>query len=298
MHERTKALVLGGGGPVGVGWEVGLAAGLAEHGVQLGEADHVVGTSAGSITGAFLAAGADPKELAGEVTEIFRRSLDGSGVDVVDVAAVAELMDLQLGMADDGADPATQLARIGRLALDASTVDEGSFVRTLTTALEGREWSDRFRCTAVDAGSGDFAVWAADSGVPLARAVASSCAVPGIYPPVTIEGRRYLDGGARSPLNADLAAGHDAVVVVSVMPLQLPPGLADERFERYFAAQRAELDALREAGADVEVIEPDETFLEISGYGLALMDFSRIAAAVDAGRDLGEAVAERIAAAW
>ena len=45
----SRAVVLGGGGPVGVGWEVGLAAGLAKEGVLLADADLVIGTSAGSL---------------------------------------------------------------------------------------------------------------------------------------------------------------------------------------------------------------------------------------------------------
>ncbi|MDB5445730.1 MAG: patatin, partial [Phenylobacterium sp.] len=53
----TRALVLGGGGPVGVAWESGLIAGFAQAGVDLGRADFVLGTSAGSIVGAKLAMG-------------------------------------------------------------------------------------------------------------------------------------------------------------------------------------------------------------------------------------------------
>ena len=55
---------------------------------------------------------------------------------------------------------------------------------------------------------GSLVQWQRSSGVPLPLAVASSCAVPWVYPPVTINGRRYMDGGARSATNADLAAGH------------------------------------------------------------------------------------------
>ena len=71
-------------------------------------------------------------------------------------------------------------------------------------------------CTAVDAETGEFVTWSKDSGVPLVRAIASSCCVPGIFPPITINGRRYIDGGMKSATNAELAAGHDRVLVVSV----------------------------------------------------------------------------------
>ena len=59
----TRALVLGGGGPVGVAWEVGLIAGLEQEGVRLADADLFVGTSAGSIVGAMLALGRPTAEL-------------------------------------------------------------------------------------------------------------------------------------------------------------------------------------------------------------------------------------------
>src|SRR5258706_4947908 len=63
-QTMTRALVLGGGGPVGIAWESGLVAGLAQAGVDLGRADFTMGTSAGSFVGARLALGADPRTLA------------------------------------------------------------------------------------------------------------------------------------------------------------------------------------------------------------------------------------------
>src|SRR6267378_5880441 len=63
-RAMTRALVLGGGGPVGIAWESGLVAGLAQAGVDLGRADFTMGTSAGSFVGARLALGADAATLA------------------------------------------------------------------------------------------------------------------------------------------------------------------------------------------------------------------------------------------
>jgi NTE family protein len=53
----THALVLGGGGEAGVAWEIGLLAGLAQRGVDLRDADVVIGTSAGAIVGTLLLSG-------------------------------------------------------------------------------------------------------------------------------------------------------------------------------------------------------------------------------------------------
>lgn len=300
MSGKRRALVLGGGGPVGVGWETGLAAGLAAAGVDLARADTVLGTSAGSITGAYLAGGADASRLADEVADLFTRSVDGTGVDRIPTAGLAAVMDLLIGAVADTNDstPPERLARVGRIALEAETISEDAFVGAMARELGDRPWPAGFSCTAIDTATGELVVWNERSSVPLERAVASSCSVPGIYPPVTIDGARYMDGGARSPLNADLVVGHDVVVVVSVMPLELPPGFEDERFQRFFDAQHDEIEGLRTAGAQVEVIAPDEEFLGVSGYGMSLMDFGLVTAAVDAGLRLGKAEADRIATIW
>ena len=74
-------------------------------------------------------------------------------------------------------------------------------------------------------------VWNREAGIGLARAVASSCSVPGIYPPITIRGRHYIDGGMRSATNADVAKGYDAVLVVAVTVRVTDPIMA-ERFSK------------------------------------------------------------------
>ena len=65
----TRALVLGGGGPVGIAWESGLLNGLADGGVDASNADFIMGTSAGSFVGARLAMGHDPRGFAAPFME-------------------------------------------------------------------------------------------------------------------------------------------------------------------------------------------------------------------------------------
>ena len=82
--------------------------------------------------------------------------------------------------------------------------------------LDGVGWvGDRLRVVVVEATSGDRQVLAASSGVDLVDAVTASCAVPGVWPPVTIAGSRYVDGGIWSVANADLAAGCDRILVLA-----------------------------------------------------------------------------------
>jgi NTE family protein len=291
----SRALVLGGGGPVGIGWEAGLVVGLHGAGVSLTEADLIVGTSAGSVVGAQLAGGAD---LAAAV-ELLAAST-GEVDPEANQAAVEGLQQLTAivaeGVAGGGSNDELR-ARLGRLALDAPTIPEEEFLQ-LFTVLAGGLWPDRFACTAVDTATGAFRVWDQAAGVELSRAVASSCSVPSIYPPVAIDGARYMDGGMRDMLNADVAAGHDTVLAVSCVLLQLPEGFGDPTLDAVLAGSRAQLDGLRDGGSKVETITPGDEFLEVSGWGLNLMDFTKAAAAFEAGVRQGAVEASRLAGFW
>ncbi len=191
-RPASRALVLGGGGALGIAWEVGLLAGFAEGGVVFTDADLIVGTSAGSVVGAHLALGMDPADALNSVAA-FGATLDAEQVKVASQA----LLDAMANAAAS-ASPEQGLHDLGRLAVEATTIDEEHFLGLLAQ-LDGKAWPRRFACTAIDVETGTRQVWDAGSGVPLQRAVASSCSVPFILPPVTIDNRRYMDGGLRSP---------------------------------------------------------------------------------------------------
>jgi NTE family protein len=122
--------------------------------------------------------------------------------------------------------------------------------------------------TAVDAESGEPVAWNGGSGVPLDRAVAASCAVPAVYPPVTISGRRYMDGGIRSATNADLAAGSSAVIVLNAIGHLIPP----EPLQKELAALGT---------AATLVITPDNAAAAVMGTNL--LDAAIAAPALEAG---------------
>ncbi|MCR5878560.1 patatin-like phospholipase family protein [Phenylobacterium sp. J367] len=286
----TRALVLGGGGPVGIAWESGLIAGFAQAGVDLSQADFIMGTSAGSFVGARLALGADPKTLADPV---LRETQAGRAPSGGAPAALGPLVALMAEARGGKRNPAEVRAEIGAFALHAETMDEDAFLATFGRSFAGQTaWPARdFACTAVDAEDGGFRLWTAHAGAPLDRAVASSCSVPGVYPPVTIDGRRYIDGGMRSSTNADLAAGYDLVVIVAVR-------LGDEtEIGRLTQAQlEAEVDSLQEGGASVVVIGPDDGSL--AALGPNLMDFTRRPDAARAGLAQAAGQAEILKGVW
>ena len=136
------------------------------------------------------------------------------------------------GALTEDADPEHARMLIGKFALEAETIPEEQFVENFRH-LDGEGWPRRYVCTAVDAETGAFIVWDGGNQAELPRAVASSCAVPGVFPPITIDGRRYIDGGMRSGTNADLAEGNDRVLIVSLMGATRLGATTDPRMERY-----------------------------------------------------------------
>src|SRR3984957_13223308 len=264
------ALVLGGGGVAGIAWMTGLLAGLAEAGQDVGGADMVIGTSAGANVAAQLGSGLPLEELYARQVEPARQSMELMAV--IDWAKFAA--DLEPYLAGAGT-PAEQLRNFGRFALDADTVPEPDRIAVIESRLPSREWPvTPTRLTAVDCVSGELAVFDASSGVSLVDAVAASSAVPGIWPPVTIAGRRYMDGGVRSSDNADLAAGAERIFVISPLgmdsPLPTPLPL------------RQVLTSLKDGGAAVTLISPDEASMAAIGTN-ALDPATRVPAAT-AGR--------------
>ena len=182
----TRALVLGGGGPVGIAWEAGLLAGLARGGVDLSAADLIVGTSAGSFVGSQLAMGRKAEDLATAILAEASRAptaRPGAARAAPDLNWLFEKMQ----EAREGhRDPKEVRAEIGALAMAAQTVGEEDFIRSFGRSLSDvpdHVWPTRgFACTAVDAQTGEFVVWNAAAKVGLARAVASSCSVPWSLP--------------------------------------------------------------------------------------------------------------------
>lgn len=273
-----RALVLGGGGITGIAWEWGMLAGLARAGVDLTGADLVVGTSAGSVVGAQVASGLD-------VERCYATQLEPANGEVAAALGPATILRYALAQFGPGGPQGTR-ARLGRLALRTATMPEAERVAVIESRLPVQTWPDRpLLVTAVDAGSGAFATFDRDAGVPLARAVAASCAVPGVWPPVTIDGRRYVDGGMRSGANADLAAGYDRVVVLA----PLPRGLGR------MTPAATQVEALR-ARSRVELVSPDRGALRAIGRNV--LDPARRGAAARSGVVQSESVLDRIRSVW
>jgi NTE family protein len=221
-EKSGRGLVLGGGGITGIAWETGIVAGLLEAGIDLTDADLVIGTSAGSVVGAQLTGGASVPGLyefqitpprPGTPPSLGPRIGIGFGVAMLGSRGNLEALGRRLGSFS-----MKQTARGRTPALEER-------YRAIRQRLGDATWPDdgRLKVTAVDANTGVLRVFDGSDDVSLLDAVAASCAVPGVYPPVPIEGRSYIDGGARSGTNADLAAGCERVLALAPMDRSLGP---------------------------------------------------------------------------
>jgi len=268
-----QALVLGGGGLAGIAWMTGLLAGLADAGQDVTGADLLVGTSAGAAVAAQVGSGL---------------SLDALFARQVDPALQAREISVDVNMTEVAAEFAALLAgassaqdmqrRVGAYALAASTVSEADRLAAVGSRLPSPQWpARRLLLVAVDAQTGETRVFDRDSGADLVDAVAASCAVPGIWPPVTIGGHRYVDGGIRSSDNADLASGHARIVVLSPLgpdsPFPTPLPL------------RTVVARLRSEGSAVTVIAPDEA--SVAAIGTNPLDPATRIPSAEAGRAQG-----------
>jgi NTE family protein len=277
----TRALVLGGGGLTGIAWEVGLMLGLREAGVDLTDADTIVGTSAGSVVGAQLRCGTSLTDLYDAQLAEAPENVGGTFGTRATLTWVASMLSPGTGR--------TRRRRLGRAAVRASTrgnaVPAEERVSVIREVVPGPAWPQGdLRITAVDADSGSFVVFDRHGQVDLVHAVASSCAVPVVWPPVAVDGHRYVDGGVRSAANADVARGAERVVVLA--PLA-------RSFSRYHsrAAQLARTGARASAA-----VSPDAAAL--AAIGRDVLDPAQRAAAAQAGFRQAAEVHDRVRAAW
>ncbi len=273
-----RALVLGGGGVTGVAWETGLLLGLAEAGVNLSMADVFVGTSAGSVVASQLTSGAS-------LDQLYAAQVAAASGEIAARMSGAALVRFMVAMAWPG-DPQRARARLGHAALRAKTIPEVERRAVIASRLPKNDWpQQRLLITSVNAATGAAVVFDRDSGVSLVDAVAASCAVPLVWPPVTINGHRYIDGGVRSVANVDLVKGCDRVVVLA------PTTAALRRADRP-DAQVAGL------GAGIRSIIVSPNAASRAAIGPNVLDPARRALAAQAGRAQAADVADRVREVW
>ncbi|WP_235887315.1 patatin-like phospholipase family protein [Mycolicibacterium arabiense] len=277
-----RGLVLAGGGLAGIAWETGVLCGIADESpataTALLESDVLVGTSAGSTVAAQLGSGTGLEEL-------FARQVAETSFEIdsgVDVAAITELF--VTAMVLPGATTEQRLQRIGEIAATTDTVAESVRRDVIAHRLPSHDWPRRvLRVTAIDIETGELVVLDANSKAGLVDAVAASCAVPGAWPPVTIDGRRYMDGGVGSTVNMGVAQDCDTVVVLLPSGENTPSPFGD--------GARQEIDAFD--GRTLTVFADDGA---LDAFGPNPLDPACRIPSARAGRAQGRREAARVAA--
>ncbi len=279
-----RALVLGGGGSAGNAWLIGVMAGLFDGGVDVRAADLIVGTSAGA-TAAAQVTGALPGQL---LIDVVSAAVSPRPASIGPVAKHMQMTDAIIGAAVDAAD---MRRRLGAAALAAAGDGGLRWRDTVAARLPGPDWPrQRLLIPAVDAHSGEPAVFDRDSGVDLVDAVAASTSNGFGVPPYAIGEGRYIDGGYRADVNADLAAGYERVLIVAPFGARTRKPLA---WRLHLVAQAEDL---RAGGSRVETIFPDERAQ--GAFGGDMMDLSRRAPSARAGYDQGKGLAGALGGFW
>ncbi|WP_243065114.1 patatin-like phospholipase family protein [Humibacter sp. RRB41] len=279
----SDAVVFAGGGVAGIAWELGVVAGLMESSRQLASLirdpqTRYIGTSAGSAVATQLAGGLD-------VDALYAAQLSSETAEFDPKVDVAKLWESLSALDEPGLTQEQRLQNVGAFALAAATVTEPERLVSIRARLPHLDWPERsLTITAVDAASGAFVTFDRDSDVDLLLAVAASCAVPGVWPPVTIGDRKYVDGGVRTSANADLAEGSERVLIIT-------PSAADAP-ERLGSVSQAELAALGDA--QVAIVPADAA--SIAAFGANPLDPATRPESALAGREVGRREASRVAA--
>jgi len=293
-HRRT-ALVLGGGGSTGNAWLIGVIAGLFDAGLDVTDADVIIGTSAGSTAAAQIS-GASPTELFANILSSVpppRPTSAGSNRGTARSESAADHMARTSRLIDAAQNPAELRRSVGAAALELDAGADGSassrWRAMVAPRLPSEQWPERpVLITAVDARTGDPVVFDRNSGIDLVDAVAASCSSGFAY---RVGDERYIDGGYRTNAdNADLAAGYARVLVLSPFS-----GRARTPVEwgLHLATQ---VDELRAHGSKVETIFPGSDAEHM--FGANAMDQSLRPAAARAGHDQGIDLAKGLHEFW
>ena len=258
----TIGIVLGAGGTLGWAYHLGVAEGVAAAaGCELRTAARIVGTSAGGAIAVSLLAGASTADV---LSTIARPPSDE------EMARMREARDsARRGLLRRLRPQSARMLRRGGIRglvglLPAGVFPTESLRRFPGTTLDA--WPDQLWMPSVELDSGEVVVFGRDrSDVPVADAVEATSAMPGLFEPKHIDGRRYIDGAVASATHADLLVDEDLERVLIASPMTRPGrGPIRRRARRQL---RREVAALEAAGVETTVLEPSAALMaEAEGW--------------------------------
>jgi NTE family protein len=294
---KRRGIAFGGGGEWFVAWTLAFLTSAKRQGVDLGNADLTVGTSAGSVVGAFLTSerlwrGTTEMKVLAEHPAVLARMVKTSTGSPSQQRAARVL-------ADASSTEREAIVEIGRAAMASRNASVEAYERSLRMMLGHGDWpSPAHHVTAVDCYTGERVVIDQGSGVPIATACAASSALPGVNGPVWIGDSYCMDGGVgTSGTHADLLGGVERAAIFSMM--SLTPAEAAARGGSFGFAERLrpgtarrEADALEAAGTKTLLVaaNPDP--------GIDFMDPAQLAGAIEDGTARAASMIDDLAAIW
>ncbi|ONH32294.1 patatin-like phospholipase family protein [Pseudofrankia asymbiotica] len=289
-----RGLVLGAGGVLGSAWMIGaLRAYQAQTGDDARSFDVIVGTSAGSVVAALLSLGVGVDAMADS-----ERGLYEPGTPVLDYRDLGVSLPppprMRMGSPRLLTSAVLHPRRTTPLVALAALLPQGrgtiAAVGDLVASAAAQHaasatgWPRRLRVVAMDFDTGTRVLFGANGAPEVAapQAVMASCAIPGWYAPVTIGGRRFVDGGTRSPTSLDLCvdAGLDEILVLAPACAfdcdrpRHPVAIAERQLRRAATRRLAREIVLAETtGTSVCALSPGREDLEVMGGNV--MDVTR-----------------------
>jgi len=273
---KSACLVLGGGGLTGIAWMTGLLFGLENKGFDIKSINRIIGTSAGSCVGAQICSNIS-------LSDLYQRQIDFEQqvAELVPKIKYSKLLLQYLSRLFTKKNSKKYFQRIGNMAMKTATVAPIKRQQVIQKRLPEHDWPTKdLNIVAVDTTNGPL-VFNRNSGISLVDAVNSSCAIPGVWPPVQLGKNTYIDGGVRSVTNADYAIGSKLVLIISPIPR---------------ASLTQEINTLEKNGSHVSLVTPDVNSKKAMGF-IPLNPKKRKHSAI-AGKEQGLIEANRILASF
>ncbi|MCH4337305.1 patatin-like phospholipase family protein [Staphylococcus haemolyticus] len=238
------AIVLGGGGSLAIGWELGYLLTLSSQGIDVRHADLMIGTSGGAQAATVLTSNKS-------FDVIYDEQIAPKSNETPPVKDMSGIFERYAQIQEHSKSPKEWIENYSVYALEDHKFNESVHITRLEHRIKGIEWPSNLMITAINARKAERVVLTSDSQVNLHRAMASSGSLPGVWPATTIEGDKHFDGGCHSMENADLAKGAKKVLILATnLPISTPYKLEDAIKE------------LEESGAKVKLITPSKAVFD------------------------------------
>ena len=238
------AIVLGGGGSLAIGWELGYLLTLSNQGIDVRHADLMIGTSGGAQAATGLTS-----DKSFDV--IYDEQIAPKSNETPPVKDMSGIFERYAQIQEHSKSPKEWIENYSVYALEDHKFTESVHITRLEHRIKGIEWPSNLMITAINARKAERVALTSDSQVNLHRAMASSGSLPGVWPATTIEGDKHFDGGCHSMENADLAKGAKKVLILATnLPISTPYKLEDAIKE------------LEESGAKVKLITPSKAVFD------------------------------------